>query len=295
MTPAAQLRTLLETASPVVAPGAYNALFARLIEAAGFEAVYLSGAGVANSLLGRPDIGLVTMNEMAMVGERITEVVDLPVIADGDTGYGGPHNVARTIRTYERAGLAAIQLEDQGFPKKCGHFEGKEVVPVEEMLQRIEAALDARSDPDGILVIARTDARGPHGLDDAIDRAHRYGEAGADILFVEAPATVEELSRVGKELADWPLVANMVEFGKTPLLPADKLGKLGFSLVITPGSITRATTKAAEDVLTELASTGTTQGFLDRMMTFSAVNDLLGLPEANHWEAEIAERAAHQA
>lgn len=294
MKPAAQLRTLLEAASPVVAPGAYNALFARLIEAVGFEAVYLSGAGVANSLLGRPDIGLVTMNEMVMVGERITEVVDLPVIADGDTGYGGPHNVARTVRAYERAGLAAIQLEDQRFPKKCGHFEGKEVVPVEEMLQRIEAGLDARSDQDGILVIARTDARGPHGLDEAIDRAHRYGEAGADILFVEAPATVEELARVGKELADWPLVANMVEFGKTPLLPADKLGKLGFSLVITPGSITRATAKAAEDVLAELASTGTTQGFLDRMMTFGDVNDLLGLPGANQWEAEIAERAARQ-
>ncbi|HSG79585.1 MAG TPA: isocitrate lyase/phosphoenolpyruvate mutase family protein [Acidimicrobiia bacterium] len=294
MRPAARLRHLLATEAPVVAPGAYNALFARLIAEAGFPAVYLSGAGVANSLLGRPDIGLVTMSEMAMIAERVCEVVDVPVIADGDTGYGGVHNVARTIRAYERAGVAAIQLEDQVFPKKCGHFEGKEVVGADQMLQRIEAALDARSDDDGILVIARTDARAPIGLEEAIDRARRYGEAGADILFVEAPQTVEELARVGDELGEWPLLANMVEFGKTPLLPADELADLGFSLVITPGAITRVTTKAAEEVLAELKRAGTTKAHLDRMKTFGAVNEMLGLPEANAWEAEIAERAARR-
>lgn len=294
MRSAAALRRLLTDAAPVVAPGAYNALFARLIAEAGFPAVYLSGAGVANSLLGRPDIGLVTMSEMAMIAERVCEVVDVPVIADGDTGYGGVHNVARTIRAYERAGVAAIQLEDQVFPKKCGHFEGKEVVPADQMLQRIEAALDARSDDDGILIIARTDARAPIGLDEAIDRARRYGEAGADILFVEAPQTVEELARVGDELAAWPLLANMVEFGKTPLLPADELAELGFSLVIAPGAITRVTTKAAEDVLAELARAGTTREYLDRMKTFGAVNEMLGLPEANAWEAEIADRASRR-
>jgi len=221
-------------------------------------------------------------------------VVDIPVIADGDTGYGGVHNVARTIRAYERAGIAAIQLEDQVFPKKCGHFEGKEVVPAELMLQRIEAALDARAHEDGILIIARTDARAPIGLDEALRRARLYGEAGADILFVEAPQTVEELRLVGQELAEWPLLANMVEFGKTPLLPAAQLGELGFSVVITPGTITRATTKSAEDVLAELAATGTTAGYLDRMKSFGAVNDMLGLPEANAWEADLAERTSHQ-
>jgi 2-methylisocitrate lyase-like PEP mutase family enzyme len=290
--PAARLRALIANQAPVVAPGAFNALFARLIAEAGFPAVYLSGAGVANSLLGRPDIGLVTMNEMVMIGERVCDVVDIPVIADGDTGYGGVHNVARTIRAYERAGIAAIQLEDQVFPKKCGHFEGKEVVPTEQMLQRIDAALEARSDEDGILIIARTDARAPLGFDEALERARLYGEAGADILFVEAPQTVQELERVGTELGEWPLLANMVEFGKTPQLPASRLGDLGFSLVITPGSITRVTTKAAEGLLTELAETGTTAGYLDRMKSFSAVNDMLGLPEANAWEAEVAARAA---
>lgn len=292
MTPAARLRDLIDTGAPVVAPGAYNALFARLIAAAGFPAVYLSGAGVANSLLGRPDIGLVTMNEMVMIAERVCDVVDVPVIADGDTGYGGVHNVARTIRAYERAGIAAIQLEDQTFPKKCGHFEGKEVVPIEHMLQRIASALDTRSDDGGILIIARTDARAPLGLDEALHRARLYGEAGADILFVEAPQTVDELRRVGEELADWPLLANMVEFGRTPLLPVAELGELGYSVVITPGTITRATTKAAEDVLAELATTGTTAGYLDRMKTFSAVNDMLGLPDANAWEVDLAQRTS---
>jgi 2-methylisocitrate lyase-like PEP mutase family enzyme len=293
MTPAARLRALIDTEAPVLAPGAFNALFARLIADAGFPAVYLSGAGVANSLLGRPDIGLVTMNEMVMIGERICDVVDIPVIADGDTGYGGVHNVARTIRAYERAGIAAIQLEDQTFPKKCGHFEGKEVVPVKQMLERIDAACDARANEDGILVIARTDARAPLGLEEALERARLYGEAGADILFVEAPQTVEELARVGHDLARWPLLANMVEFGKTPLLPAARLGELGFSVVITPGSITRVSTQAAEDVLAELAATGTTAGYLDRMKSFGAVNEMLGLPDANAWEADLAERTAH--
>ena len=294
MKPAARLRQLIETEAPVVAPGAFNALFARLIAEAGFPAVYLSGAGVANSLLGRPDIGLVTMNEMVMIGERICDVVDIPVIADGDTGYGGVHNVARTIRAYERAGIAAIQLEDQVFPKKCGHFEGKEVVPVDQMLQRIEAALDARSDEDGILIIARTDARAPIGFDEALERARLYGEAGADILFVEAPQTRDELARVGDELGAWPLLANMVEFGKTPLLPAAELGELGFSVVISPGSITRVTTRAAEQVLAELAEVGTTKAHMDRMKSFGAVNEMLGLPEANAWEADIAARAARR-
>lgn len=292
---AAWLRRMLSVEAPVVAPGAFNALFARLITEAGFPAVYLSGAGVANSLLGRPDLGIATMDEMVMMAERVCEVVEVPVIADGDTGYGGVHNVARTVARYERAGVAAIQLEDQIFPKKCGHFEDKEVVSKGEMLERIAAALDARSGPDGILVIARTDARGPMGLDEAIDRACAYGEAGADILFVEAPRSREELARIGTEVADWPLMANMVEFGKTPLLPADELYTLGYSLVIYPGSITRTVAKSAREILAELKSNGTTAGRLDEMATFQDVNHVVGLADSNDWELDIAARAAEQA
>jgi len=286
---------MLRVEAPVVAPGAFNALFALLIAEAGFPAVYLSGAGVANSLLGRPDLGIATMDEMVMVAERVCEVVEIPVIADGDTGYGGVHNVARTVARYERAGVAAIQLEDQLFPKKCGHFEDKEVVSKGEMLERIAAARDARSGPDGILIIARTDARGPIDLDEAIDRACAYGEAGADILFVEAPSSREELARIGTEVADWPLMANMVEFGKTPLLPADELYTLGYSLVIYPGSITRTVTRSAREILAELKAQGTTAGRLDEMASFQDVNRVVGLADSNDWERDIAARAAEQA
>ncbi|NNE96438.1 MAG: isocitrate lyase/PEP mutase family protein [Acidimicrobiales bacterium] len=287
-----QLRRLLAEEAPVVAPGAFNALFARLIVEAGFPAVYLSGAGVANSLLGRPDLGIATMDEMVMVAERVCEVLDVPVIADGDTGYGGVHNVARTVSRYERVGVAAIQLEDQVFPKKCGHFEGKEVVSKREMLERIGAALDSRASQDSILVIARTDARGPIDLDEAIERARAYGEAGADVLFVEAPRSRDELERIGSELSDWPLMANMVEFGKTPLLPADELHTLGFSLIIYPGAVMRTITSSARQVLAELRSQGTTAGWLAHMASFDDVNQVVGLAEFNQWELDIASGAA---
>ena len=294
-TSATRLRSMLADQAPVVAPGTFNALFARLIVEAGFPAVYLSGAGVANSLLGKPDLGIATMDEMVMVAERVCDVVEVPVIADGDTGYGGVHNVARTVARYERAGVAAIQLEDQVFPKKCGHFEDKEVVSTGEMLERLNAAQDARSGPDGMLIIARTDARGPHDLEEAIRRAQAYGEAGADMLFVEAPQSREELARIGQELTDWPLMANMVEFGKTPLLPAEELHSLGFSLVIFPGTITRSVTKVARDVLAELRKSGTTAGRLDDMATFGEVNEVVGLEAANEWEQGIADRSADTA
>jgi 2-methylisocitrate lyase-like PEP mutase family enzyme len=291
-TPAARLRALLDESAPVVAPGAFDALFAKLIAEAGFPAVYLTGAGVANSLLGIPDLGILTQTEIAGIADRVCEAVDVPVIADGDTGFGGVHNVARTVRQYERIGVAAVQLEDQSFPKRCGHFEGKEVVAPEEMIQRIYAAQEARSGPDGILIIARTDARAPLGFDEAIDRARRYGEAGADIVFFEAPQTTEELARVGSELAEFRLMANMVEFGKTPLLPAAELGDLGFSLIIYPGAITRTVVPAVRALLAELAATGTTARLLDNMASFQEVNDMLGLADANAWEEHIADRAS---
>jgi 2-methylisocitrate lyase-like PEP mutase family enzyme len=290
----AKLRSLLEDDQPVVAPGAFNALFARLIEEAGFDAVYLSGAGVANALLGQPDLGLVTMSEMVMVAERICEVVDVPVIADADTGYGGVHNVARTVAAYERAGVAGIQIEDQRFPKRCGHFDGKEVVPRDEMVERVVAARQGRSGDDGIVIIARSDAAAIEGIDGAIARGRMYGEAGADVLFIEAPATREELAKVANELGDWPLVANMVEYGKTPLLSADELGELGFSLVLFPGSVTRTVTKAAQDTLDELRRTGTTAGRLDTMATFDEVNRVVGLTEADDWERRIQDAVTEE-
>ncbi len=288
----ARLRALLGDDAPVVAPGAFNALFARLIEEAGFDAVYLSGAGVANALLGQPDLGLVTMSEMVMVAERICEVVDVPVIADGDTGYGGVHNVARTVAAYERAGVAAIQIEDQQFPKRCGHFEGKEVVSADEMVERVVAARRARSGDDGILIIARTDAAAVEGIESAVARARTYGEAGADVLFVEAPSSGDELAMIADELGDWPLVANMVEWGKTPLLSADELGELGFSLILFPGSVTRTVTRAARETLDELRSTGTTMGRLDEMATFDEVNRVVGLTEADEFERSITDAAS---
>lgn len=241
---AARLRELVEHERPVVAPGAFNALFARTIEASGFDALYLSGAGVANAMLGHPDIGLVTLTEMAEAARHVCGAVGLPVIADADTGYGGPHNVARMVAEYERAGVAAIQIEDQADPKLCGHFGGKRLVAVDEMLVRIEAACQARGNPD-TMIIARTDAAAPLGLGEAISRARRYAEAGADALFVEAPTSEEELARIGRELRGWPLVANMVEFGRTPLLPAGRLHELGFAIVIFPGALTRALTRRA--------------------------------------------------
>jgi len=289
-----QLDALLEDSSPVVAPGTFNALFARLIEEEGFPAVYISGAGVANSLLGKPDIGLVSMDEMTMIARLICDVVTIPVIADADTGYGGVHNVARVVSAYERAGVSAIQLEDQVFPKRCGHFDGKDVVPVGEMVERLTSAVETRGNTEGqgIRIIARTDAADLHGLDEAIRRARIYGEAGADLLFVEAPTSREQLEIIGRELSAWPLVANMVEGGKTPLLSVDELAELGFSLILFPGSITRTVTGVARSLLQNLADSGTTEEMIDIMATFDEVNDLVGLKDADQWERSISEDAS---
>jgi 2,3-dimethylmalate lyase len=291
-----QLGALLEGSSPVVAPGTFNALFARLIEKEGFPAVYLSGAGVANSLLGKPDLGLVSMDEMVMVARLICDVVTIPVVADADTGYGGVHNVARVVSAYERAGVAAIQLEDQVFPKRCGHFDDKEVVPVGEMLERLASAVETRSNEgDGIRIIARTDAAGPLGFEEAIRRARIYGEAGADVLFVEAPTSRDQLEIVGRELSDWPLVANMVEGGKTPLLSVNALAELGFSLILFPGSITRTVTWAARSLLQKLAEVGSTREMIGDMATFDEVNELVGLIEYDEWDRSISENASNEA
>ncbi|HEX7127710.1 MAG TPA: oxaloacetate decarboxylase [Thermodesulfobacteriota bacterium] len=277
MEPRTRLRRRLTEGPIVVAPGAYDALVARLIEQAGFEAVYLSGAGVSYTRLGRPDIGLLSFTEMVQVCEAMAEAVGIPVIADGDTGYGNALNVQRTVRAYERAGVAAIQLEDQTFPKRCGHLSGKAVAPADEMVGKIKAACDARRDPD-FLVIARTDARATDGMDEALDRARRYAEAGADVLFVEAPQSVEELRAVPPALPR-PCLANMVERGRTPLVRAADLDAMGYRIVIFPNAVTRFIARQAAGFLARLAAEGGTAGLLDEMIGFEDFNRLLGLAE----------------
>jgi 2-methylisocitrate lyase-like PEP mutase family enzyme len=280
--PGARLREQLAADEPVVCPGAMNALNARLIEQAGFTSVYMTGAGVANGLLGQPDVGLTTLTEMAQMAANISAAVDVPVFADADTGFGGSVNVERTVQLYERAGVAALQIEDQVVPKRCGHFEGKEVVSTDEMRARLRAARAARRD-ESLMIVARTDARSVSDLDDAIARGHAYAEEGADALFIEAPTDDEELARVGEELASTglPLVANMVEGGKTPLHSASELAALGFKLVIFPGLLSRITVRAVTEALAVLAKGGDSRPLLDRVTQFSDMQRMLELDELN--------------
>ncbi len=279
----AQLRQLLAATSPVLAPGAANALSARVVADCGFDVVYASGAGIANWALGVPDLGLTTMREVVTEVERICAAVDLPVIADADAGYGNPLNVHRTVRELERAGVAAIQLEDQVEPKRCGHFDGKQVVDEAEMVAKLHAALDARVDPD-LMIIARTDARAVEGLDRAIERAHAYRDAGADATFVEAPLDVDELSRIGAEVPG-PLVANMVEGGKTPVVGREELGRLGFDIVLYANLGARAAMLAMQEVLTTLREEGSSASIEHRIVSMQERNRLTDM---DTWRAREA-------
>ena len=274
-----RLRELLVQRDLLVAPGAYDALSARLIAQAGFPAVYMTGFGTAASVLGQPDVGLLTMSEMVSRAAALAAVVgDRPLIADADTGYGNPINVRRTVREYERAGVAAIHIEDQVWPKKCGHMEGKQVIPVDEMVQKIRAAADARQDPD-FVIIARTDANAVYGLEDALRRGRAYREAGADVIFIEAPRSIEELHAIAQAFPDVPLLYNWAESGKTPLLPLEEIHALGFKLVIFPVSMLFAATQALLDLLEALKQGQTSLAFAERMVTFSQFTDQIGLPE----------------
>src|SRR5437773_11911830 len=229
-----RLRELLVQRDLLVAPGAYDALSARLIAQAAFPAVYMTGFGTAASVLGQPDVGLLTMSEMVSRAAALAAVVgDRPLIADADTGYGNPINVRRTIREYERAGVAGVHIEDQVWPKKCGHMEGKQVIPMDEMVQKVRAAVEARKDPD-FVIIARTDANAVHGLEDAIRRGKAYYEAGADVIFIEAPRSMIELRSIAQAFPGVPLLFNWAESGKTPPLPLEEIRALGFKLVIFP-------------------------------------------------------------
>ena len=270
------LRARLARPPIVVAPGVYDALTASLATTAGFEALYLSGAAIAYTRLGRPDIGLVSMAEVADVLAMVCERVGTPVIVDADTGYGNALNVQRTVQLFERAGAAAIQLEDQTFPKRCGHLADKGVVPVGEMIGKIQAAVDARRSST-TLIVARTDAVAVEGFQPAIERALRYREAGADLLFVEAPRSRDQLAALTAALGgSVPLMANMVEGGQTPVLPAAELQALGFSLVIFPGAIVRTLAWQAQAFYGALHRDGTTDAFRDRMFDFEAINGIVG-------------------
>ena len=263
----------------VIAPGAYDAMTALIAERAGFAALYVSGAGIAYSRLGRPDIGLVGMSEVVATVALIRDRVGAHLIVDADTGYGNALNVQRTVRLLERAGADAIQIEDQDFPKRCGHLDDKSLVSAQEMAGKIKAAVDARKSST-TLIIARTDAVAVEGFDRAIARAALYREAGADMLFVEAPREREELGRIAVRLGkSAPLMVNMVEGGKTPMLPANELQKLGFVLVIFPGGIVRTLAKAAEEFYASLQAHGSTEPFRARMFDFEAINRLVGTPE----------------
>ena len=278
MADAETLRTRLTRKPVVVAPGIYDALTAHLAERAGFSTLYVSGAAIAYTRLGRPDIGLVAMNEVADAISLISDRVRADLVVDADTGYGNALNVGRTMRLFERAGARAIQLEDQAFPKRCGHLDNKTLIPPEEMIGKIKAALDARRSRE-TLVIARTDAVAVEGFDRAVARAISYRDAGADILFIEAPKTRAELQRIPSAVSDVPLMANMVEGGKTPPLNASELEAIGFSLVIFPGAIVRVLARAADEFYAVLAAKGTSEPFQNRMYDFTALNELIGTPE----------------
>jgi 2-methylisocitrate lyase-like PEP mutase family enzyme len=266
-----------------------DALTARIIEEAGFPLVYVTGAGVANTMLGEPDIGLVTLTEMCERIHRIADAVSVPVFADADTGFGGVGNVQRTVRSYEDAGAAGLHLEDQEMPKRCGHFEGKVIAPRREMLVRLQAALDARRDPD-FVIIARTDARTVEGMDAALDRARAYLALGVDGVFVEAPQSIEELRHVAVALPGVTLVANMVEGGKTPLVPAQQLGEMGYKLILYANAPMRMAAFAMQQGLRVLRETGTTEALLDRMLSWPERQRLVGLDERDRYERSLLER-----
>jgi 2-methylisocitrate lyase-like PEP mutase family enzyme len=274
-----KLRAQLATNQPIVAPGVYDCLSALVAAQAGFDAVMVSGAGIAASILGVPDLGLVTFTEAWAQTRSIVNCVDVPVIADCDTGYGNPLNVYRTVQEFEAIGVAALFIEDQVSPKRCGHFGGKDVVPAEEMIQKLRAAVDARTDPD-LVLIARTDARAMHGPQEALERARAFAEVGADVVFIEAPLTREELADNVRALAPLGirLMANMAEGGKTPLLSIPELTELGYAIITYPGALQKTALRAMTDLMASLRRTGGLAEFYpDRMFSLDERSALLGL------------------
>ncbi|HZY83326.1 MAG TPA: isocitrate lyase/PEP mutase family protein [Gemmataceae bacterium] len=277
MRPTRRLRELLTQPGVVRSLGAHDVFTARLIEAAGLETVFLGGFGAAASLLGLPDVGLLTLTEMADAVRRTAARVNIPVVADGDTGHGDLHNVVRTVREFERAGAAGVLLEDQVAPKRCGHFTGKQVIPAPEMVLKLRAALEARQDAD-FVIVARTDSRAVEGIEGAIDRANRYAEAGADVCFIEAPQGRDELERIPREVRH-PLLVNMLTGGVTPILPVEELGRLGYKIVVCPIETLLVTGAAVQRLIRALLTRGRADDPGCEMLTFAQVKELLGLDE----------------
>jgi 2-methylisocitrate lyase-like PEP mutase family enzyme len=286
MRPSTRLRALLAAGDVVVAPGVWDGLSARLTAAAGFPAVYATGGGIARSL-GYPDLGLLSLAEIVARLANVVEHAGVPVIADADTGYGNALNTRRAVREFERAGVAALHLEDQTFPKRCGHYDDKAVVPAGEMVQKLRAARDAMTDGD-LVLIARTDALAVEGLGGAIARAQAYAEAGADVIFVEAPVSVEQIETIARRVPQ-PKLINMFQGGKTPLLPAARLGALGYRIVIIPGDLQRAAIRAMQDVLAAIARDGSSAALADRMASFKERESVV---DTDGWLARGAEYGA---
>jgi 2-methylisocitrate lyase-like PEP mutase family enzyme len=281
-----RFKSIVARRAATILPGAPNALFARVIEDLGFEAAYVTGAGIANMHLGAPDIGLVTLTEISETVARISDAVALPLVVDADTGFGNPVNMVRTVRVLERAGAAAIQIEDQVFPKKCGHFAGKEVVPLPEMLAKIKAAVDTRRDPD-LQIIARTDARAVLGLDQAIDRGHAFVEAGADMIFIEAPISDREIRRVATEIKV-PQLVNIVHGGLTPALPLSTFKEMGFSIALFANAALQAALRASTEVLTALKNEGSLASVHDRLASFEQRQQSVNKPYYDQLERNYA-------
>lgn len=277
MKPTSRLRELLRLPGVIRSLGAHDVFSALLIEQAGLETVFLGGFGASASLLGLPDVGLITLSEMADAVRRMARRVRIPVVADGDTGHGDLQNVARTVAEFEAAGAAGVLLEDQVSPKRCGHFQGKQVIPGDEMCRKFKAAADARRDPD-FVIVARTDARAVEGLDAAIDRVNRYAEAGADVCFIEAPEGREELERIPREVPH-PLLVNMLTGGKTPILTVEELGRLGYKIVVCPIETLLATGVAVHRVINALLQRGRADLPASEMLSFDEVKQILGLDE----------------
>jgi 2-methylisocitrate lyase-like PEP mutase family enzyme len=288
---AARLRALLDSGRTIVAPGAFDPLSARLVEEAGFAAVYMTGFGTSAALIGRPDVGLLTMTEMAGNAGRIAACVDIPVIADADTGYGNPLNVIRTVGAYEAAGVGGIHIEDQVAPKKCGHLEGKLVIPAEEMAEKVRAAVEARTQPE-FVIIARTDARAVEGLERSLQRGRMYREAGADALFIEALASEAEAEEAVKAFPGVPLLFNWAEGGKTPPISLERVKELGYRIVIFPLSTLLAAAGAMRRILREIAQAGTPAAAMRELPAFAEFVDFIGLPEVREAEQRYSVRAA---
>lgn len=288
----AALRRALDGDEPLILPGVSDALGARLVETSGFAAAYATGAGIANAQFGVADVGLTSLGEIATQAGRIIDATGLPVIVDADTGFGSALSVMRTTHLLETAGAAGIQLEDQTMPKRCGHFDGHGLVDIEEMTAKVIAATRARSSgSDDLVIIARTDARGVVGLDEAIRRGHAYLKAGANVLFIEAPQTEEELARVGAEFRGVPLVANIVEGGKTPQLPAADLHALGFTVILYANFLLRAMAKAGQEALAHLRGAGDSRDYAERLLAWSDRQSLFALPQLDALDRGLSREA----